>query len=572
MRPGLTDKLLCKTALAAAVLWAGLTGPAHAATNPADAQDMARQMYMVLSGEIAAQTGHPGVAYNQILSAARELDSAELYQRAVEIALSSGATTDAMNAVDAWRQAQPSSVQAQDWAAQLLLALGRGPEAVAAIDRLIDITPAPKRGPTVLALSGLFARESDPAAALDLGTRTLAPYMSMPEARVVVGALRASAGNPRGGFDDALAALQAEPSLRAGAVLLLRVYSVDPQRADAALHAADAAGALDIDLKLAWIQDAASQDRLEVALEQARAVTAAHPDDPDGWLMLGALEQQAGDHAAARSALLQLVGGPVAATLPPQVRARALVALAEATSSLGDHAGALRWLEQVPAGQEARAVLLERASISAAQGEVKAALAMLDTLPDATAQQRRDRLMARAELLRGVHDNAAAYRVLESGLKDNAADPDYVYETAMLAGKVARRDEMLSLLRGLTSSAPGYQQAWNALGYTLADEGGDLTQARRLVEQALKLAPGNPFVLDSMGWVEFRSGDLDRARQLIGEAWAARRDGEIGAHLAEVELRAGDRAAAAATMREALAAAPDDSQVHAAARRLGLKP
>ena len=60
-----------------------------------------------------------------------------------------------------------------------------------------------------------------------------------------------------------------------------------------------------------------------------------------------------------------------------------------------------------------------------------------------------------------------------------------------------------------------------------------------LIRRALELSPGDPFITDSLGWVEYRLGELAEATRLLRQAYAARPDVEIGAHLGEVLWAAG---------------------------------
>ena len=55
-----------------------------------------------------------------------------------------------------------------------------------------------------------------------------------------------------------------------------------------------------------------------------------------------------------------------------------------------------------------------------------------------------------------------------------------------------------------------------------------------LIEQALKLAPEDPFIMDSMGWVLFRMNQNDAALTFLKRAFEIRPDAEIAAHLGEV--------------------------------------
>ena len=137
-------------------------------------------------------------------------------------------------------------------------------------------------------------------------------------------------------------------------------------------------------------------------------------------------------------------------------------------------------------------------------------------------------------MLREVKRWREAYDVLAGALRRQPDDSDLVYEQAMMAEKLERLDEMERLLRRVIELKPSNAHAHNALGYSLADRRQRLPEARSLIQRALELAPGDPFITDSLGWVEFRMGNRDEALRHLENAWRARPDTEIGAHLGEV--------------------------------------
>ena len=120
-------------------------------------------------------------------------------------------------------------------------------------------------------------------------------------------------------------------------------------------------------------------------------------------------------------------------------------------------------------------------------------------------------------------------------------DTDLLYEQAMVEEKLDRLPEMERLLRKVIALKPDHPHAHNALGYSLADRGVRLPEARALIQRALELSPGDPFITDSLGWVEFRLGNKDEALRLLRQAYNARPDTEIAAHLGEVLWASGQR-------------------------------
>ena len=99
--------------------------------------------------------------------------------------------------------------------------------------------------------------------------------------------------------------------------------------------------------------------------------------------------------------------------------------------------------------------------------------------------------------------------------------------------------------------------------------------ARRLrafIEQALALRPGDAYIVDSLGWVAFREGNLDEARRLLTQAYASRQDAEIAAHLGEVLWRQGDQEGAQKLWKEAQARDAANETLKETLQRFGTQP
>jgi Flp pilus assembly protein TadD len=131
--------------------------------------------------------------------------------------------------------------------------------------------------------------------------------------------------------------------------------------------------------------------------------------------------------------------------------------------------------------------------------------------------------------------------VLQAASQRFPDDADLLYEQAMAAEKVGQLDAMEAALRRVIALKPDHAHAYNALGYSLADRNLRLAEAKTLIEKALQLTPGDPFITDSLGWVEFRLGNREEALRLLRQAYKSRPDAEIGAHLGEVLWAMGQR-------------------------------
>ena len=202
------------------------------------------------------------------------------------------------------------------------------------------------------------------------------------------------------------------------------------------------------------------------------------------------------------------------------------------------------------------------------QGKLDEARHYLADLPAVTIEQRVQVRQTEAQILRDAGDNAGAYQVLSQALIEHPDEPDLLYDVAMVAEKLDKIDILEARLTRLIELRPDNAQALNALGYTLVDRTPRTAEGVALIERALKLSPGDPFILDSMGWAQFRMGHLTEAEDYLRRALADRQDPEIAAHLGEVLWAKGERAPAREVWQSQLKSTPDNPVLLETVRRL----
>jgi Flp pilus assembly protein TadD len=181
------------------------------------------------------------------------------------------------------------------------------------------------------------------------------------------------------------------------------------------------------------------------------------------------------------------------------------------------------------------------------------------------------KLTAEVQLLRDNKLYKAAYDLLAANTRRHPKDMDLLYDQATLAEKLGNLDEMERLLRRIIAEKPEYHHAYNALGYSFADRNIRLSEARQLILKALEFAPGDPFISDSLGWVEFRNGNKAEAVRILQLAYKARPDAEIAAHLGEVLWSMGQRDQAMSIWREGAQLNADNETLTGTLKRLRVK-
>ncbi len=210
--------------------------------------------------------------------------------------------------------------------------------------------------------------------------------------------------------------------------------------------------------------------------------------------------------------------------------------LAQIAEDRNDVDGALKWLEMADTltHQGSVTAILKRAQLQSKNGKVDAGRQLLAEA-DAESDDDRVRLIiVDAQILRDAGRLSEAIKVIEDALESLPDNIDLLYEYAMLVEKNREFDAMEKALRRIIQIAPSNPQSYNALGYSFAERNIRLPEAYDLIKIALTLAPDDAFIMDSMGWVEFRMGRLEKAEEILRRAYALRPDPEIAVHLGEV--------------------------------------
>ena len=345
-------------------------------------------------------------------------------------------------------------------------------------------------------------------------------------------------------------------------------------------------------VRQAYASVLATQQRLTDAAEQLRLALKDKPRQAQLWLALGEIDlelhdpvtadddlrraltlvtEQMAEDAAARKALAAAAAAsdssvgvtddddtpdtpapsPDPAAANPVRLAHVQLLLARAAEQRHDDAAAARWLAEVDAKDADLQVVSLRASLLARQGKLAEALKLIRAADASTPAEQRYKLLTEVQLLLDEKKLGEAREVLAKATAEMPDDVDLVYQEAMVDERLNRLDDMEHLLRRILTLQPDNSQALNALGYSLADRNLRLDEALAMVRQAHELSPADPFIVDSLGWVEYRMGHFDAATTLLAQAYSSRKDTEIAAHLGEALWADGRHDEAAQVLRDA---------------------
>jgi tetratricopeptide (TPR) repeat protein len=187
-------------------------------------------------------------------------------------------------------------------------------------------------------------------------------------------------------------------------------------------------------------------------------------------------------------------------------------------------------------------------------------------LEDAAAKQpeNREYVVGLADLYADQKRGADALRVLEQARKTFGDDQALAMRIATAYEASGQLDAAEKELRKLIAADPANSDALNSLSYMFADRGMRLEEAIDLAERAVKIEPGNPAYLDTLGWALFRQGRVEDAADPLGKAAAILTGNSvIQDHHGDLLAKRGQRAAAIAAWERALAG--DGEQIDRAA-------
>ncbi len=532
------------------------------ASISADPDQSGQIVYEVLLAETALQRGDLDFASQAYDDLAKRTRDPKVFERAVAVAGFARRFDLALEIARRWAEVDPSSKQAQQVLASVMILSNQLDGLAPGLVRMLESDKA-SLPDNLMGLNRMLARNPDRVAVFQLIEKVCRPFFAYPEAHYAVAMAAGSAGASERALAETRRALELRPDWEKAAILQAQLLAASaPAEAVSFLEGFVERNPSARDAELVLARLLVADRRYADAKRYFDHLLQAYPDNPDVVYPVAILALQQNDRVLAEAQLKHFV------TLPVVDKSYAYYYLGQICEDEKRVSEALAHYSRVKPGDRYLPAQLRSAHLLADQGKLEAAR---QQLRDATASNADERLrltIAEAGLVRDAKQPQAAFDLLEPLLAAQPDQPDLLYETALLAERIGRNDLLESRLRKLIELRPDNAQAYNALGYSYAERNERLSEARELIEKALKLAPADSFILDSMGWVLFRQGDYAGALAYLEQAYALRDDPEIAAHLSEVLWTLGRRDDAIRTLREALSKHPKNEALAEVAKKL----
>ncbi len=484
-------------------------------------------VFDILLAEIAGQRGVYDVAVEHYLEAAIASQDPRVAERAVQVASYARQYDVAFLAARRWVALDPDNLEARKALTALALQAGDLDEVVTQMDYLLGVSDNPEVG--FRTATAVLARHADKQAALQATQQLVDRYPGNPYAWMALCRIAVLAEQLDTGLAAADQALVLRPGMPAATILKAQVLvrlELNPE-ATRVLHDAVQGAPENTDLRFAYGRMLLDEEDLEGAREQFARVVELDPEYLGGLYSLALLELETRQYKAGEKHLKQLLK-------QNRDNQNAYYYLGYAAYEQGDSAAALDWYLKVESGDYWNQALLRAAQIMADAGDIKGMRDHMRLLRQKNPDQAVDLYLIEGQVLTDASLHEEAYNLYTAALEYSPQHDDLLYAHALAAEKLGKLEVTEAGLHKILARDPDNVRALNALGYTLADRTERHEEALTYISKAYLQKPDDPAIMDSMGWVHFRLGDLEKARFYMQQAWEKLQDGEIGAHFGEV--------------------------------------
>lgn len=526
---------------------------AESSVEPTITTANAEFVYKYLLGEIAGQRGDLSLASQLFLDLAKQTRDPRLAERAARSAAYARQQRLALDAAVLWAELDPDSLEAQQASSQMLISTGDVQSAIPYIKKLLAKDKMRAEG--FLTINDLLALQEDKKAMYEIVKELAQPYPQSAEAHFALARAAWLAEDKNAAKKALLNASEIRPDWEPSAQMQGQILASESPDEAVNFYKNFLTKYPDANnVRMSYAKLLVSLKRHKEAKPEFIKLSESAKDNPETSAVVGLLSLEANELDMAKKYLQQALDNGF------QDREQLYIYLGHTEERQKNSTKALEWYDQVPASNnhylEAK---LSAANVIARTKNLDAAINMLNNLQELTIEQRLAIVQAEASMLSHAKRDQDAYDLIEKTVNTVPNTPQLIYDYAMAAERIGKLEVMEAQLRKVIKLQPDYSAAYNALGYSFADRNINLTEAKTLIETALKLSPGDHYILDSLGWVEYRLGNYAIAVEHLRKAHNIQADPEIAAHLGEVLWKQGLQEEAKKIWENALKEFPENN-------------
>jgi len=517
-------------------------------------------IYKYLLGEIAGQRGDPALACQLFLDLAEETQDPRLAERAAKVAAFANQPSVALRAASLWAKLAPTSIEAQQAASQMLIASGNLREAKPHIHQLL--TKEETRANGFLFLNSLLANQKDKIEVLNAITEFAAPYPKLAESHFAIAQAAWIANKSELATKELNIASKLRPDWEPAAQMQGQMLLKEsPEKAIDYFKSYLKKNPKANEVRLSFAKLLVNQKRFEEAKPEFVKIVDASKNNADINAVVGLLSLESNEYLMADKYFQQALNDGFKD--PDQVT----LYLGRSAEKQKLDAKALSYYDSIKVGDHYLEAKFSAANVISRTQSVDAAIKMLDEVNDLNPEQQMMVIQTEASLLSQAKRHQESFDLLQKASENNPSAIGIMYDYAMAAERMNKLDIMEAQLRKVIQVKPDYAAAYNALGYSFADRNIQLDEAKTLIETAVKLQPNDHYMLDSLGWVHYRMGNLAIAVDYLKQAYQIQADPEIAAHLGEVLWKQGQEEEAKKIWANALKAFPDNDTLVSTAKK-----
>ena len=540
------------------------TEPEFMIRPPLQPSPRANLLYQVLAAELAGKRDQLDVALSHYQQVAMMSDDPRVAERAAVLALLMKENAATLELAQRWNALAPGNEQAEQTLALALLRNGRLEEAAGYLETVRRVASKKDQQQGYATVASLLSQADNKEQALQVMGQFRDRNPRSAFAQYYYAMLAAAAEQREPALASLKLALARDPKLVPAYLLRTRLLldGGDKAAAVAGLAKAVAAVPRDRNLRMSYARLLIDADQLDKARREFSTLLNQNPKDTDSLYALGLLAAETRQFDLAETYFLDLIKRKTRL-------ADAYFELGRVEEQRGDYVKAREWYERVKDEERFLAAQMRMGVVLAKAGDVTATGQHFDALRRNHPQNGITLYLAEAEALREAERYQDAFNSLNQALTVHPNDKDLLYARALAAEKVDQLEILERDLRAILAIDPKNGQALNALGYTLADRTDRYQEALGYIEQALTQLPDDASVLDSMGWVQYRLGNQDKAIEYLRRAYQVNADAEIAAHLSEVLWVNDQRDEAKKIWKNALTREPNSAHLRKLRERFG---
>lgn len=522
-------------------------------------------LYGLLTAEIAGQRKHYDVALVHYLRQAKATKDPLIAERAVRIAQFIGQPSFLEEAIKAWVDAAPTDPTPHLAATQAYLDTGNYQQALVHLEKLNELTQSSQydflagkanlltKDQQQALLNELEAIKQDKTndASLWLATGLLQHYLNHNEQALA----------------DINQSLKISPKMLSANMQKARLLAIqgNHQQSVNLLNHLQKQHPDHKGVQLLKAKILLDQNKLKDAKKAFDKINKNFPPDPNVILTLALINEELDHKETAQELFYQLIANQQL-TNEAHFNLGRMAEKDELPDLAIDHFNA------VNGGTEFFPAKARAASLTKTHYGLEAAQKYLEQLATSIPRYFTQFARIEADLLAGEKQYQAAVVVLSRAIDKQPDNIELLYNRALLAERYGDLQRLEQDLRHILTLHPTNINALNALGYTFADHNYNLTEALSLVSQAYNLDPNSPAIIDSLGWVYFRLGDLDKALELLEQAFNSVPDHEIAAHYGELLWLTGEHEKALNVWQQGFYNLPASQTIVQTLERLGIEP